>query len=281
MASASFSHHDPQQHAAINSVLIAIFRAAKTAQRGAKDWDYAPSDTINSYLDYMYEQLPRLMSEDASGCIIPASYKRTTGQNMDTYYGRAWKGAWWQEDDDRKRWRLIELNKHLIEGVSEPETHSRVRNGYKKYDDAAGNSETSVRFRRYTFGNNPPLPPSRLLYDISPIAKPTGPVPRGPRQQIEASRSPKAPRILVPRGPARCSWTSLETIRPKQTPVEDVPPASQPPPFIKEGTEEGELIELVKSTPDKSSLDVMSRLEMRLDISITDEYWEDLFKCDV
>ncbi|KAL1593374.1 hypothetical protein SLS60_010982 [Paraconiothyrium brasiliense] len=266
---------------AIDSVLLGILRAARIAQKGAKDWDYAPSDAMKAYLEYVYKHFPRVMTKNASGSIVSNSYKRNADQNMDTHYGRVWKGAWWQKDDDRKRWRLVELNKHLIEGRSKPESQVKLGDGYKKYEDAARDYKKTSKSRKYTFRDNSPLAPSRLPYDISLVKKPAGPIPQGPRKQTETSRTWKAPRILAPRGPARCSWTSVKINQPKHTPVKPRPPTSQPPPFIKEGTEEGELIELDKSPLDKSYRDIMSCLEMQLTVDITEEDWEDLFKGDV
>lgn len=35
---------------------------------------------------------------------------------METHYGRAWRGTREQEEEGRQRWRLIEMNRDLIEG---------------------------------------------------------------------------------------------------------------------------------------------------------------------
>lgn len=58
-------------------------------------------------------------------------------------------------------------------------------------------------------------------------------------------------------------------------------PTSRPPPLIKDGTEEGEIGGLVKASPGELGPDIMSCLEMKLSVNITDEDWEDLFKGDI
>ncbi|KAK7186096.1 hypothetical protein PSPO01_07908 [Paraphaeosphaeria sporulosa] len=51
-------------------------------------------------------------------------------------------------------------------------------------------------------------------------------------------------------------------------------------PLTRAGSEDGEVIELVKSTPAKFN-DIRSCLEMQLSVKITEEDWEDLLKGDV
>jgi hypothetical protein len=293
MVSASFSHHDPQQHAAVDGVLVAVLRAARIAERlGAKDWNYQAGEAMKAYLDYVHKHFPLLMSQSTSGHHISNPNHKAANTDIDTYYGKAWRGTREQEDNEKNIRRLFELNEELIEGRPRPKVHFEKRAEYKRYNHPV--SEPTVlpgEVRRYTYRDGPSSVPSRPPYDSSPTAKPAASSFPGELHEHSAPaataptrtpvwRSSRAPRFLVPRGPARCPWASSKRLRPKKTPVKASVPSPHapppPPPFTREGTEDGEIIELAKSNQD-----IMSCLEMQLGVDITEEDWEDLFKGDV
>ncbi|KAF2451929.1 hypothetical protein P171DRAFT_426357 [Karstenula rhodostoma CBS 690.94] len=284
MASANFSQQNPQQHAAIDGVLVAVLRAARIKQRlGAKNWEYQPSEPMKAYLDYFYKHFPILMSRGNPGHHISSLHQKGPNPGIDTYYGQAWRGAWMQEEGAWAGWKLSESNQDLIEGRWMPRTQSEKMTDYKRYGNAASESGTLGTIHRFRCRDDPPPVPSRLPYGSPSMAKPTAPVlelatsvPRGPRLQSKTWLGYK-----ITRGPARCPWESPKTTRSKQTQAKAPSSAPlPPPPFAKEGTEKGEVVELVKSTPGEP-IDIMSCLEMQLRGSIAEEDWEDLLKGDV
>ncbi|KAL5425993.1 hypothetical protein PMIN04_002224 [Paraphaeosphaeria minitans] len=283
MASANFSHHDPQQHAAIDGVLVAVLRAARIARRlESKDWEYQPSEPMKMYLGYIYKHFPVLMSQGTTGHFISKPSEKDPNPDIDTYYGWAWRGSRTQEEDQKMWCRLSELNRDLIEGRSVPRAQEGKTAGYKRHRDATNEDRTPRKIPRITFRDDPPQ-----YNSSSPIAKTAAPAPRGPLAQDNKTWTLTRPRYIIPRGPTRYSWTSPKAPT-SQIPVKVPPPAPKqkpikvPPPLTiaGSGSEDGEVPELVKSTPGIPK-DIMSCLEMQLSVEITAEDWGDLFKGDV
>ncbi|KAF1972555.1 hypothetical protein BU23DRAFT_160508 [Bimuria novae-zelandiae CBS 107.79] len=260
------------RYAPMDGVILPLLYAIKGAQQlSMKDWSYKPAGAMQEYLDYLCTHFPRLLSDKVH---LVEKRRRHAEAGWDTYYGKAWFGQWWREEEADENAKLVELNRHLTErddrsGTSyrprydgerearAPERRDWHRRGVaRRMAPASRGPNNNSMAPAPNFADDAPDVHSRLSYDDDPTNMPPS-FPRGPRQHTGAPRD----------------GLRQPTVQPQRQPP--------PPPsllFTKAGSEDGEVVE---SNPEPVR-DVLTSLETQLiGPTITEEEWEDLFKGDV
>lgn len=148
IVSARRSSYDSQQNAAIDDVIVAVFRAATTALRpDSQDCGYQPSESMKVYLDYARKHFPALISWISTGYRDAHTSQKGTDSDVHTYHGRAFGGTQIQDRGGMTRAVLPKHCKRMTECPSLPKAQSEKINSPKTHCGATSAPKKTTQTR--------------------------------------------------------------------------------------------------------------------------------------